>query len=154
MQAVKTPCIGICSSTSQGDRVCRGCKRYAAEVINWNSYADAEKTAVVKRIEKLVCQILENKLRIFSVPNLESGLRQQAVPYDAALSPYCWLHNLIKKRHRRLQDLSEYGVRVLPEYAGLSMAQLSEQIEQELLQLSHAHYERYIDPCAGQRESS
>ncbi|MDO7671884.1 MAG: DUF1289 domain-containing protein, partial [OM182 bacterium] len=26
---VKTPCIGICSTTSVGDWVCRGCKRYS-----------------------------------------------------------------------------------------------------------------------------
>lgn len=37
MKDLRTPCIGICSTTSLGDRVCRGCKRYAAEVIDWNS---------------------------------------------------------------------------------------------------------------------
>ena len=141
---MKTPCIGICSTTSLGDRVCRGCKRYGFEVINWNAYSDAEKGAVLSRIEKLVCQILESKLRIFSVPNLKLGLEQNRIPFDPSLSPYCWLHNLLKKRHREVTSLQEYGAYVLPEFAQLSLSQLSELIEEELLILSDAHYQRYF----------
>jgi len=141
---MKTPCIGICSTTSLGDRVCRGCKRYGFEVINWNGYGDQEKVAVLKRIEKLVCQILESKLRIFSVPNLRLGLEQNRIPFDPELNPYCWLHNLIKKRHRDELNLQEYGAYVLPDYAELSLPQLSELIEEELLVLSDAHFQRYF----------
>ena len=39
MSQVKTPCIGICSTTSLGDKICRGCKRFNFEVIRWNSYS-------------------------------------------------------------------------------------------------------------------
>ena len=145
MKAVKTPCIGICSTTSLGDRVCRGCKRYAFEVIHWNRYDPVEKNAVMMRIEKLVCQILQNRFRIFSVPNLASGLQQKQVPFDPGLSPYCWLHNLLKKQHRQLGDLKEFGVYVLPEYEGVPLAQLSDQIEDELLRLCQAHYDRYYE---------
>ena len=49
----KTPCIGICSTTTFGDSVCRGCKRYAKEVLNWISYSDEMKCAVLKRLEAL-----------------------------------------------------------------------------------------------------
>lgn len=141
---MKTPCIGICSTTSLGDRVCRGCKRYGFEVINWNAYGENEKLAVLRRIEKLVCQILESKLRIFSVPNLKLGLEQNRIPFDPGLSPYCWLHNLLKKRQRDALCLQEYGAYVLPEYAHLTLEQLSELIEEELLILSDAHYQRYF----------
>lgn len=141
--STKTPCLGICSTTSLGDAVCRGCKRYGFEVIAWNSYGDAEKAAVLSRIEKLVVQILEHKLRIFSVPNLKLGLEQARVPYDEKLSPYCWLHNLLKKHHRKIDDLSQYGVYALPQYADLSIAALSESIDEELLALCQAHLDRY-----------
>ena len=30
-----TPCLGICSTT-YGDDVCKGCKRFVHEVISWN----------------------------------------------------------------------------------------------------------------------
>ena len=141
----KTPCIGICSTTSLGDSVCRGCKRYAFEVISWNGYDVVAKQAVLKRIETLICQILENKVRIFSVPNLQAGLESLAVQYDPALSPYCWLHNLLKKNHRDIANLAEYGAYVLPEHQTLPLAQLCELIDTEILRLSQAHFERYID---------
>ena len=41
-KSLKTPCIGVCS-TVFGDDVCRGCKRFQHEVIQWNSYSDPEK---------------------------------------------------------------------------------------------------------------
>lgn len=143
MEKIKTPCIGICSTTSLGDRICRGCKRYNFEVIAWNGYGEEEKAAVLKRIEKLVVQILENRVRIFSVPNLRLGLEQRQVPFDASLSPYCWLHNLLKKQHRQLESLREYGVIVLPDYEELTLSELTEQIERELQALCQAHFERY-----------
>lgn len=144
MPTIKTPCIGICSTTSLGDPVCRGCKRYAFEVIGWNGYDAAAKQAVLRRIEKLICQILEHKVRIFSVPNLRSGLEQFAVQYDPELSPYCWLHNLLKKHHREITQLGEYGAYVLPAFEGLSLAELCESIDRELLVLCQAHFERYF----------
>ncbi|MEM9624509.1 MAG: DUF1289 domain-containing protein, partial [Pseudomonadota bacterium] len=33
----RTPCVGICSTT-YGDLVCRGCKRFAHEIVQWNAY--------------------------------------------------------------------------------------------------------------------
>ena len=66
MQKTKTPCIGICSTTSLGDLVCRGCKRYGFEVINWNGYDAEAKQAVLSRIEKFTVQILSARFQIFS----------------------------------------------------------------------------------------
>ncbi len=144
MAAIKTPCLGICSTSSLGDLVCRGCKRYSFEVINWNGYDDAAKSAVLKRIERLDKQILENKLRIFSVPNLKAGLERFQIPYDESLSPYCWLHNLLKKAHSRIHGLEEYGVYAIASYADMSLQELCETIEKELLLLSEAHHDRYF----------
>ena len=48
-QRIKTPCVGLCS-TVYGDLVCRGCKRFHHEVVNWNAYSDEEKRAVWRRI--------------------------------------------------------------------------------------------------------
>ncbi len=144
MADAKTPCIGICSTTSFGDAVCRGCKRYSFEVINWNSYDSSAKLAVLKRIEKLNCQILENKLRIFSVPNLKLGLEQSQTPYDPSQSPYCWLHNLLTKNHQNIEKLEDYGVYVLPGYSELSLHELCNAIEEEILVLSEAHFARYF----------
>ncbi len=62
--AVKTPCIGVCS-TGLGDDVCMGCKRFQHEVLQWNSYSDSEKSSVLNRLEILKTQIMESKVFIF-----------------------------------------------------------------------------------------
>ena len=97
----------------------------------------------MRRIEKLNKQILEEKFAIDSEDELRAGLRRLNVPYDPALSPYCWLHNLLKKAHHRIGTLEGFGVSVRPEYAGLSMGELEQQVEKEILVLTQAHAERY-----------
>ena len=154
MTVIKTPCLGICSTTSFGDVVCRGCKRYAFEVIDWNGYDADAKSAVLSRIERLNTQILENKLRIFSEANLKAGLDRFQIPYDESLSPYCWLHNLLKKGHGRMESLEEYGVYALGNYAHMPLPELCEIIESDLLLLSEAHHARYFAPRKRGHKSS
>ena len=150
MNAPKTPCIGICSTTSLGDSVCRGCKRYSFEVINWNSYDEQQKVAVLKRLEKLICQILEDKFTIFCEATLESELKRVNVPFDLELSPYCWLHNLFKKNKNKIVDLKSYGVAVHDNYVDVSLIELIAQIDSELQLLSEAHLDRYFKvPLSG-----
>jgi len=60
---VKTPCVGICS-TVFGDQVCRGCKRFDHEVIEWNGYSDIEKETVWNRLEALKVLIMKSKITI------------------------------------------------------------------------------------------
>ncbi len=47
-----SPCIGVCSTT-YGDLVCRGCNRFAHEVVQWNGYDDGQRDAIWGRLEEL-----------------------------------------------------------------------------------------------------
>lgn len=143
MKPVKTPCIGICSTTSFGDLVCRGCKRYGFEVIRWNTYDDAAKTAVLRRLESLQSQLYGNKLRIVSEDELKTGLRGLGVGFDEALSPWCWVHNLLTKNHRQIRRLQDFGLEAIGESAAYSIAELTARLDSELLELAEAHYQRY-----------
>ena len=71
---VKTPCIGVCS-TGIGDRVCRGCKRFAHEVIHWNSYSDEQKQLIEQRLSDFLSQCTRNKLQVVDVKRLQAQLR-------------------------------------------------------------------------------
>lgn len=144
MSIPKTPCIGICSTTSLGDNVCRGCRRYSFEVIKWNSYDPQEKTAVLTRIERLIGQILENKFKILSETTLKSKLKRFNVPFDPTLSSYCWLHNLFKKNKDKIENLKDYGVSVKTEFSKVPLDQLIANVDTELQLLSDAHLERYF----------
>lgn len=48
---IDTPCIGICSTTNVGDKICKGCGRTDEEVIHWNMYTLEKKCAINKRLK-------------------------------------------------------------------------------------------------------
>jgi len=58
-----SPCIGICSTT-YGDFVCRGCKRFAHEVTGWNRYTDAQREVVWERLSTLLMQSIQDHLAL------------------------------------------------------------------------------------------
>lgn len=144
MKTVRTPCIGVCSTTSLGDRICRGCKRFSAEVINWNSYTEAQKQAVQARINQLTSQLMAGKFRIVSQAKLEGVLQDFRIFYDPDLSPFFWLHQLLQKHLYRIRSLDEIGVELQPAFHGRDIRDLLLLINEELQRLSEAHYERYF----------
>lgn len=144
MKPVRTPCIGVCSTTSFGDRICRGCKRFSAEVINWNSYTEPQKQAVQARINQFTSQLMANKFRIVSQNKLEGVLQDLRIFYDPDLSAFFWLHQLLQKHLYRISSLAEIGVELQPAFREHDVRDLLLLINDELQQLSEAHYERYF----------
>ena len=140
---VKTPCIGVCS-TGIGDRVCRGCKRFAHEVINWNSYSDEEKLTIDKRLGEFLSQCTRNKLRVLDAELLEQQLQAQQVAYPAHRDPYCWAYALLKAGASQIDSPADFGLQIDAEYREISLAELRRAIDDEFYILSEAYYERYI----------
>ncbi len=141
--SARTPCIGVCSTTSVGDSICRGCKRYAFEVIRWNGYSEAEKVAVLRRIEALTVQIMQDKFVIHSEALLKEGVQGCRLPVNVALSPCCWLHNLLKKGPIEHLVPEDFGFAVKEAYRQMPLAALAELVDDELLRLCGAHFARY-----------
>lgn len=139
----RTPCIGVCSTTSVGDSICRGCKRYAFEVIRWNGYSDTEKVAVLRRIETLTVQIMQDKFVIHSEALLKAGVQSCRLPVNTSLSPSCWLHNLLKKGPIDSLAPEDFGFAIKEAYRPMSLAALAELVDDELLRLCGAHFARY-----------
>jgi len=149
MKPVRTPCIGICSTTSFGDSICRGCKRFNFEVIHWNSYSESEKQAVQARINQFTEQLMAGKFRIVDVSKLQQVLLDFRVFHDPDLSPYFWLHQLLQKHLYRLQGLDEIGVELQPAFRDKDVRDILLLINSDLQALSEAHYERYFRPQLG-----
>ncbi len=57
-----SPCIGVCSTT-YGDFICRGCKRFAHEVVAWNQFSEAQREAVRERLAILLGRSIKDYLR-------------------------------------------------------------------------------------------
>ncbi|MDH1265293.1 DUF1289 domain-containing protein [Pseudomonas sp. GD03944] len=144
-QRIKTPCVGLCS-TVYGDQVCRGCKRFHHEVINWNSYNDEEKRAVWLRLEVLLVQVMAAKVEVFDAECLRMQLEQRQIRFVPQQSPYCWAYQLIARGARVINQLEAYGMTLLPEFRNWPLPDVRDAIDREFFLLSEAHYERYIAP--------
>ena len=139
---VKTPCVGVCS-TVFGDQVCRGCKRFHHEVIEWNGYTDTQKETVWNRLESLKVLIMKSKIFIENQVLLQSKLDSLKISYYDKVDPYCWVFDLIKQASQSINDLSEFGLKPLFE-PDVELVELKRLIEEELFTLSDAHYQRYF----------
>ena len=140
---LNTPCVGICS-TGIGDEVCRGCKRFAHEVIAWNSYSDDQRAAVWRRLEDLHALISRHWFDIVDQQLLLERMRSHQLRFNLALDPHCWIQDLLKAGARQITDLSLYGLRLQPRARGMTLLEIKEAMDQEFFILSCAHYERYF----------
>ncbi|TBU77960.1 DUF1289 domain-containing protein [Pseudomonas daroniae] len=144
-QRIKTPCVGLCS-TVFGDSVCRGCKRFHHEVINWNGYSDEEKQAVWLRLEMLLVQVMTAKLEVFDEGLLLKQLEQRKIRFVPHQSAYCWAYQLLARGARVITQVDAYGISLLPEFRDWELPDLRDAIDREFFLLSEAHFERYIAP--------
>ncbi|MFT6286136.1 MAG: putative Fe-S protein YdhL (DUF1289 family) [Alcanivorax sp.] len=142
-QAVKTPCIGVCS-TGIGDTVCRGCKRFEHEVIHWNSYSEAQKRAVDQRVSGFLSQCVSNKIRVTDEALLRWQLEVQQIAFIHHHDQFCWAYSLIKAGASQIKTPKEYGFEVDLAFRGISLLELREKIDTEFFTLSQAHYDRYM----------
>ncbi len=85
-----TPCIGICSTT-YGDLVCRGCKRFAHEIVQWNGYSEAQREEIRVRLRELSLGALQryvtlvDPLQLQRYLNLHGGLSLRVGADEPAL---------------------------------------------------------------------
>ena len=141
-QRSSTPCLGICSTT-YGDDVCRGCKRFIHEVINWNSYSNDEKEIVNSRLEEFKVTILSHRFKVTDTELLSSKLKEHAINFNDALDPITWIFDLLRASSQDL-DLELFGLELLPDHRTLSLSTIKDEINTELFELSQAHFDRYF----------
>jgi predicted Fe-S protein YdhL (DUF1289 family) len=139
---IKTPCIGVCS-TGIGDTVCRGCKRFAHEVIHWNSYSEEQKRIVDGRLAQFLAQCVQNRFRVIDRALLAWQLQTQQIRHNPDHDPHCWVFALLKAGAGQISDPSAFGFEVDLRYRKVPLAELREAIDAEYFALSSAHYERY-----------
>jgi predicted Fe-S protein YdhL (DUF1289 family) len=142
-QPIKTPCIGVCS-TGIGDSVCRGCKRFCHEVIDWNSYSEAQKRVIDKRLSGFLSQCVSNRLIVTDSALLQWQLQVQQIRHNVDHDEYCWVHALLKAGASQIDDTQDYGFEVDLRYRELTLQQLWQEMDEEYYVLSQAHYDRYM----------
>jgi uncharacterized protein len=145
LKPVKTPCIGVCS-TGIGDNVCRGCKRFAHEVIDWNGYTQEQKVIIAQRLESFLAQVVQIHFTILDENLLLEQIKHQQILFKPEQNAYCWLFDLLRAGASQIEDLSLFGVMQLANSTHLSLTEIRDHIDKDYYALSCAYYERYIVP--------
>ena len=140
MSRSTTPCLGICSTT-YGDSVCKGCKRFVHEVIDWNKFNSNEKELVNTRLEEFKIIVLKNRFLVSDQDLLAAKLKENAIRFNNALDPLTWIFDLLRASGTQELDLDQFGIKTLISEA---LPTIREQINKEFLELSEAHYDRYF----------
>lgn len=143
---VKTPCVGICS-TGIGDSVCRGCKRFAHEVIDWNAYTHEQRLIIAQRLESFLSQLVQNYFEINNQVLLLEQIKHQQILFKQEQDPYCWIFDLLRAGASQIHDLSVYGISLHLTWRNTPLTEIRDNIDKDFYALSCAHHERYISPC-------
>ena len=138
-----TPCIGICSTTF-GDDVCKGCKRFSHEITNWGKFSTDERAVVNSRLEQFKRTILEEKFTISDSNLFESKMNEFSINFNSSLEPITWIFDLLRASSNKDLNVNDFGVEILPAFSDLSLIELRDLINQEMLQLSEAHYYKFF----------
>ena len=139
-----TPCIGICSTTF-GDDVCKGCKRFSHEITNWGKFSTDERAVVNSRLEQFKTTILEEKFTISDSELFESKMNEFSINFNSSLEPITWIFDLLRASSNKDLNVNDFGVEILPAFSDLSLLELRDLINQEMLQLSEAHYYKFFN---------
>jgi predicted Fe-S protein YdhL (DUF1289 family) len=130
-----TPCIGICS-TVYGDDVCRGCMRFANEVIEWNTYSAEKKSCTLSRLDQLTAEVVKKSISIVDNDLLERQCKNLNVRYRKEFNPLNWAYMLLKTKSNSIDYPEHFGFKINPDFFHLTLAQLITQIDAELFELS------------------
>ena len=134
-----TPCLGICSTT-YGDDVCKGCKRFVHEIIS-PKYSMEERAFVNDRLEKFKIIILQERFKIEDEQLFALRLKDNAINYNNSLDSLTWIFDLLRAAGSQSIDLNQFGITALKKYDSKT---IKDEINQELLDLSEAHHQRYF----------
>jgi predicted Fe-S protein YdhL (DUF1289 family) len=133
-----TPCVGICSTT-YGDLVCRGCKRFAHEIVSWNAFDGDQREAIWSRLEELRIGAIARCLRVLDEKRLMAEAEAARVPQAAQRELLDLAYEALRRWRDRDAPPERLGVEAL---AGADTAQeLIRQIDREFYSRSLAHYE-------------
>ena len=135
-----TPCLGICSTTF-GDEVCKGCKRFSHEIVSWTKYSLEEREIINDRLEKFKIKILQHRFKVYDSKLLSSRLDEKAINFNHSLDPITWIFDLFRAAGSQEFDLNKYGIESLNHF---NPKTIKDEINDELLHLSEAHHERYF----------
>lgn len=128
--------MGICSTT-YGDLVCRGCKRFAHEIVQWNGYDHDQQATIWQRLHKLRDEVVMQHLHVEDRLEFASACeRAQSASARVAEQAYAVTRFLVVKS----EPLYNAGLVAASEQTDALL--VLQAIDTEIYRRSLAHYER------------
>lgn len=120
--------------------MCRGCRRFAHEIVDWNGYTEVQKASILERLKQIKHEVLSQYLIIEDKDKFEGFCRELGFGFvDLEERMYAVLAYLITKSER----LKISGLAVSDSLEGCSDAsELMRFLELEMFTRAQAHYER------------
>ena len=132
----RTPCVGICSTT-YGDLVCRGCKRFAHEIVQWNGYDADQQDRVWARLHRLRDEVVQQHISVVDADAFAAACERAALGGTTGTER---VYELTRHLVAGGASLEAAGLTVQPAAAdALSALQA---VDAEIYARSVAHYER------------
>ena len=128
--------MGICSTT-YGDLVCRGCKRFAHEIVQWNGYEAQQQQQIWSRLQSLRDEVVEHTLSVIDTSAYDKQIE----------APHLQNFTAVEQRYELVRHLA---IQNAPLSAGGLQASTAtddaltalQAIDSEIYRRSLAHYER------------
>lgn len=137
---VRTPCIGVCSTVFGGD-VCRGCKRFAHEIIDWNSYSDAQKQLVWDRLGRIAAEVCAPHFTLYDTDLLAQTLRSLGIRFHNDQPPVFAALELLRALGNQQVDLTRFGISPSPLGSGRTPGALYRDINDEMIARAEAWFD-------------
>ena len=131
-----TPCAGRCS-TVFGDAVCRGCRRFNHEVIQWNTYSPEQRLAVWRRLDAQLDQILVPMLPLANVHVVEHFIESKLIRILEGASKGRKLYHALKLCEKNRHWVTHSGLGIEEK----QVKPLWTEFERRVLALANASYE-------------
>ena len=131
-----TPCAGRCS-TVFGDSVCRGCRRFNHEVIQWNTYTSEQHRSVWQRLDAQLDQILVPMLPLADVQQVEAFVLSKHVRLRPDASKGRKLYHALKICEKNKNFTEESGLGIQAQ----QVKSIWQEFERRVLALATASYD-------------
>ena len=141
-----TPCIGICSTT-YGDLVCRGCKRYAHEIVDWNRYGEGQHDVVCQRLTQLRDASVSEFIEVKDEAALRRAGKAIRLPISSQRTVLTVAYEVLR-RSSRIPQLDDLGLARSSFAAGVAPERLFGAIDREFYTRAVAVYERSFHTVA------
>lgn len=142
----RTPCVGICSTT-YGDLVCRGCKRFSHEIVQWNGYDKDQQGLIWERLTNLRDEVMAHLLVCNDEARYVDACREARLDdLEANEQRYQLLRSMVRDN----KSLCDCGLAFAADFAAPVSANpnqtdtltVLQALDAETYSRSKAHYER------------